>query len=915
MKILQKKKNSIFNSGLFFKLYFFFSIILIIFASVIFTNTGPWIQSKDKFLNRVYFNGLDNYLKIHKIFFKSISGFFINNQEISLSISYEEVLKLESDRKILIQNTKNGFRPKDFEFNEIQGVLNHNENKYEIKIRIKGDRDTHFKDRKNSSYKIDILRDKTFDGLRKFSLMKPRARNYVYEWIYHELIGEEQSIKLKYKFIRLKINGESQGIYVIEETPDKNLIERNKRRNGPIFSLKEEYSDNIFDGNLELYNKNYWSKKENINLASSAKEKMKMFLNGNRSIEETFDLEKWAWLFAVTDLTYTYHGLLPYNVKFYYNPLSGLFEPIAYDGHRSARNYNKKLINYDERTSFDRANECVSSSCIDNSLEYWLYKFFFYEKNTLNRSFYEKYLKKVKKISNSEFLESFFSKKKNKIDQINSLIYSDYFFIDNVSYGKYGPGLYFFSYDDLVYRAKVLNEKFSPKLNKISLKDNGKKLIITNNKELNNSSLIMTEVFCEKIKQNSILQKNFSTNVALSFNDERIFEKNLEELTQCNYAKFIDHQTNKIFFKEIEFEKKNLEFKYLNKDVYKEFFKIEDKNLYLKENFTLIDKDLFIPGGYSVIINSGQSIKLINSAFIISDSAWTVDGSKGQVSIGGNVQNFGGGIVIKDSDKLSEFNNVEFKFLSGTGKRFIYDQILEKSYLIVTKYDNSKLNSYLQYKKKYNSDNFVFSDDYSYFGALNFYNTEVNIQNCKFSKIYAEDALNIISSEFKIHGSDFKEINSDAIDIDFGIGIISDLNFNIIGNDGIDFSGSDVKVNNILFNKTGDKGISVGEESLISIDNIEANNLFIGIASKDGSKTRVKNISFNKVKIPFAAYQKKSSYDFGYLEIDGNINISEFIVQGLRDKNSSLIIDSTNLQDFTKNIIPIIYKKKIEYLF
>ena len=142
---------------------------------------------------------------------------------------------------------------------------------------------------------------------------------------------------------------------------------------------------------------------------------MKMFLNGSRGIEETFDLEKWAWLFAVADLTYTYHGLLPYNVKFYYNPLSGLFEPIAYDGHRSARNYNKNLMNYDERTSFDRANECVASSCIENSLENWLYKFFFYENNTLNKSFYEKYLKKVKKISNSEFLENFFQRKKIKL--------------------------------------------------------------------------------------------------------------------------------------------------------------------------------------------------------------------------------------------------------------------------------------------------------------------------------------------------------------------------------------------------------------------------------------------------------------------------------------------------------------------
>ena len=34
------------------------------------------------------------------------------------------------------------------------------------------------------------------------------------------------------------------------------------------------------------------------------------------------------------------------NVKFYYNPVSGLFEPIPYDGHRFARNYNKNLKNY-----------------------------------------------------------------------------------------------------------------------------------------------------------------------------------------------------------------------------------------------------------------------------------------------------------------------------------------------------------------------------------------------------------------------------------------------------------------------------------------------------------------------------------------------------------------------------------------
>ena len=41
----------------------------------------------------------------------------------------------------------------------------------------------------------------------------------------------------KYDFINLYLNGEDLGLYVIEEFFSKILLERNKRRNGPIFSV------------------------------------------------------------------------------------------------------------------------------------------------------------------------------------------------------------------------------------------------------------------------------------------------------------------------------------------------------------------------------------------------------------------------------------------------------------------------------------------------------------------------------------------------------------------------------------------------------------------------------------------------------------------------------------------------------
>ena len=914
MKILEKKKKKL-NLNFFFKIYFFISIILITIVLSVFVNTGPWIQSKEKFWNRVYFNGLDNYLKIHKIFYQAAKSFFWTIDEINLSIPHEKILILENDRKNLIKSTKNGFRAKGYKFEVIDGTLINKKDRNEAKIRLKGDRDSHYSQRKNSSYKVDILKDKTVNGLRKFSLMKPRARNYIYEWLYHELAGEGGLIKLKYDFINLRLNGESQGLYVIEEMPDKNLVERNNRRNGPIFSLDEDFSTNIFESNLELYNKKYWTKSENLILASSAKEKMNLFLKGDKNFNQTFDLDKWAWLLAITDLTYTYHGLFPYNVKFYYNPLSGLFEPIAFDGHRTVKNFNKNITNFDERTSFDRANECTVKKCLEDSLENWLYKFFFNQNNVLNKRFYNKYLENIKKISNENFLNNFFLERKKQIKKFNSFIYSDYYLIDNVTYGKYGPGLYFFSYSDFFYRADVLKKKFEPKLNKISIKDNGKKLIIRNNSEINNNSLKISKLSCDEIMQKSIIQKEVLVNIKINFEGVKFYEKKSNKPNKCTHAELIDLQTKEIFYTKINFEKKNFELHKSKKNIFKNYFDIDKKKILLKKDSTIIDEDIYIPGGYTVIINSGQKISLIDSSFIFSDSAWIVDGKSKKISIGGNKNNFGGGLVIKNANIISTFNNVEFKYLSGLGKRFLYDDMSNKTHLIITEYDDEKINNYIQIKKKYDPTKYLFSDDYSYFGALNFYNTIIKIKNSNFLKISSEDALNVISSEFKISNTTFSEINSDAIDIDFGNGEINDLTFNTIGNDGIDFSGSNVILNNIKFDMTGDKGVSVGEKSNISINNMEAKNLFIGIASKDGSITKAKNINFDNVKIPFASYQKKKSYNFGYLEVDGDIKIKNYIVNGIRDANSSLIINQLNLQELTKNIIPIIYKKKIDYLF
>ena len=159
----------------------------------------------------------------------------------------------------------------------------------------------------------------------------------------------------------------------------------------------------------------------------------------------------------------------------------------------------------------------------------------------------------------------------------------------------------------------------------------------------------------------------------------------------------------------------------------------------------------------------------------------------------------------------------------------------------------------------------------------------------------------------------YKDIFSDAIDVDFSKGNINNVRFININNDAIDFSGSNAKVYGAYFNNVNDKVISAGENSKINISKIKAINSYLGIASKDGSEVYSDNISFDGVIIPFSAYQKKKEYEHGVLFVK-DLNLNNFSKKWIKDKNSKIIINDIPIEDETKNIISIIYEKKISLL-
>ncbi len=386
-------------------------------------------------------------------------------------------------------------------------------------------------------------------------------------------------------------------------------------------------------------------------------------------------------------------------------------------------------------------------------------------------------------------------------------------------------------------------------------------------------------------------------------------QDNNKILLICKSILLEDKINNKIYKKPIDINfkaKKNDSFESKN---FLKYFSVNKNFLFLKNNNTVINENIYIPPSYTVILKQGQKINLIDNAFIFSESNFIARGApENKINISGSKDNFGGGIIIRNSDK-NEFKFVEFQYLKGL------------DFLNKTEGFNLSPNGYIKTLKKDDSENtyinkFISNPEYSnynfeyrIYGALNFYNSKIKLNNLVFKNIASEDALNIINSKFIVNNCEFLNIFSDAIDVDFSQGEILNSKFKYILNDAIDLSGSTVSIKNIDSSFVEDKTISSGENSKAKISNLTVNKAFIGIANKDGSEITAYNIILNDVEVPFTAYIKKPAYNKSKM-LAKKIKIINSRIDYLISKDQILILENKkkrkNLSN--KKILKIIYE-------
>ena len=152
-------------------------------------------------------------------------------------------------------------------------------------------------------------------------------------------------------------------------------------------------------------------------------------------------------------------------------------------------------------------------------------------------------------------------------------------------------------------------------------------------------------------------------------------------------------------------------------------------------------------------------------------------------------------------------------------------------------------------------------------GCLSLINLNIEKISIAATNSSCEDTVNFINSRGFIEDIKIYNSFSDALDVDF-----SNIKFNNITisnalNDCVDFSSGDYSIENLELDKCGDKGLSVGEKSLVKLNNIDVKFANIGVASKDSSVILLKKAKMSNLKTCVSAYNKKQEFLGGYIEM------------------------------------------------
>jgi hypothetical protein len=775
-----------------------------------------------------------------------ISGWWgADAKRLVLDIKHENFQKLAYQRELALQR---GVLISGGEDEYVPARLGYGEQSVKVKVRLKGDWVDHLTGPK-WSYRVKVRGEDTLFGMKNFSLQHPKARRFVYEWAFHEALAREDLLPLRYEFVELTVNGKDLGVYALEEHFDKRLVEHRNRREGPILKFDESlhWADILATGDtgnesptgmrgfraaaIDSFRAPSRAEEPDLwKVMVAATSVLEAFRAGEIAVAQAFDSRKLATYFALADVLGAEHAAVWHNFRFYYDPIATRLEPIGFDGNAGAPLHN--VLGSKELLEEDRGG--------------------FRSRIFADPAFMAEYVAQLERVSDPAYLDALLADLGPGIERNLRILHKEF------PWQRFDPEIF-------RANAKLIRNVLSPTqgLHAYLNASDPRHVEL----EIGNLSAFPIEILRAR-SGDVVLEPGAGAVVAASPPSQGVewsalpldvkggaaWSEPLSETLELEYRMLGSSQLRQARVasrpRRLQLAEGDLLRRPPNAADFA-FVEVDEAErvIAIRPGSWTIDRDLVVPPGYRFRCGAGTRLDLVGSSLIVSRSPLEFRGRPGDPVVIESSDGTGQGLFVLDAGGRSLLEHVAFQGLRNPDR-----------------------------------------DDWKLTGAVTFYRSPVRIAHSEFSNNASEDSLNLVRSPFEIEATIIRDTFSDAFDADFSDGSIRGSTFRDTGNDGIDVSGSRVTVSSVQIERAGDKGLSAGELSDLTIQDVQMDGGSIGVASKDRSSVHVEGLRLSGVKIGFALYVKKSEFGPATMEVRG-ASLENAETPYLLEEGSKLVLE------------------------
>lgn len=756
-----------------------------------------------------------------------------------------------------------------------------------VRMRLKGDLMDHLRSDK-WSFRIKVLGSAALFGMRAFSLQAPETRNYQTEPIINEYFHKEGLLAPRWRFVDLSINGNRVGVMYLEEHISREMFESQGRTEGIVLGFDDSRLwkskqitlkrarlqekevkplprlKTLFHFPIKIFQENTVLRDPKLrHHARTAVGLLRGYYDGVLSTEEVFKLPELSRFMAAVTLWQTFHPFGINNMRFYFDPIVNLFEPVLYDS--AAFSFVPPLLrdqepDDDPLIQFARItlHPFVDPNFID-----------MYEKDL------EELCTAVTNYQAAEWLASLESsvlkqlqpdygkRERNTIDLLkrNATAFTGHRVKRTQRFGQLEEGeLPVFDKTQTPVIIQSLSQFPDPVDAALFYNDETSYLEFRNltSLRLRVRSIYHPKSNTELIGKDSLILEpspdaaggSLRLPVARSLiMDNANFEFTVEDLSSTHSAT----SRSNVSFAELRKKPFAPDLNKVSLDKDSPVTIIDGKTAEIRSGSWTVLEDISLPAGFRLTIRAGATLQFAPGVRMIVRGPLSIMGEE-RLPIRFESINPGLGwrglIVMQSAQDASEITHAEFKDVKSSPE-----------------------------------------DDWPLTGGVTLTGGSFRLKNVSFLNAQIEDALHIYRAKFDVSDAVFLNSSSDALDIDFGSGFIHSSNFSGVGGDAIDLSGTKARISWVVIDNVIDKGISVGEQSSVNVDNVTISNAGTGLACKDGSLCEVKLSAFHSIRYnALMSYQKKKEYSYAKLDAS-EVSFDETGICCIAQRGSSLKVN------------------------